>query len=245
MTVDKGRIAFAAVLALAVLATAGVASAQCKGKDCPPAAKAPPPRSNAPPPRAYAPAPRAYAAPQRPAAPPAGGYGTQRPAYEGGAAPYARSPATGGRPAFSQARRFSYHGRSAPAFRAAPYRYPRGYGYRQYRQGERFPLALLVGPYFITDFSVYGLAPPGPSLEWVRYGPDALLVDTYTGQVVDVAYGVFDEDPGDAGGYPPPGYDDQGYPPPDGQNGYPPPPVGAPPQGYPPPPPPPADAPQA
>ena len=27
----------------------------------------------------------------------------------------------------------------------------------------------------------------------MRYGPDALLVDTYTGEVVDAAYGVFDD----------------------------------------------------
>jgi Ni/Co efflux regulator RcnB len=27
--------------------------------------------------------------------------------------------------------------------------------------------------------------------QWVRYGPDLLLVDIATGQVVDVRYGVF------------------------------------------------------
>jgi hypothetical protein len=122
-----------------------------------------------------------------------------------------------------------------------PYRYPRGWGYRPWRVGERFPLGLLLPDYFIADFALYNLAPPGPSLEWVRYGPDALLVNTYTGQVVDVAYGVFEEDPGYADAGPPPDYPPPGYPPPGyggpapygppggyGQNGY------GPPQGYPP-----------
>jgi hypothetical protein len=115
---------------------------------------------------------------------------------------------------YSQTRRFSYRGRTSQAFRVAPYRYPYGYAYRRYVGGERFPLALLIAPYFITDFAYLGLVAPAPGLEWVRYGPDALLVNTYTGEVVDVAYGVFDEDPAYAGDPPPPGHDPQGYPPP-------------------------------
>jgi Ni/Co efflux regulator RcnB len=35
------------------------------------------------------------------------------------------------------------------------------------------------------------LAAPEPGFQWVRYGPDLLLVNVTTGQVVDVAYGVF------------------------------------------------------
>jgi hypothetical protein len=167
---------------------------------------------------------------------------------------------TGARPAvaYSPTRRFNYRGRSLAAVRVAPYRYPAGYAYRQYHLGERFPLAFLIAPYFIADYALFDLAPPGPALEWVRYGPDALLVNTYTGQVVDVAYGVFDEDPQYAGSDPSAGYDPQGYPPPGygpppAPPGYPPPPVGSPSypppgsgpepypgSGYPPPPPPPS-----
>jgi Ni/Co efflux regulator RcnB len=250
----------AVIVALAVT-TALVASAgstlagDCKGRDCQAPAKAPPPRSNAAPPRAYVPAQRAYAPPQRPYG------GPQAPlARTPGASPGAHVFVTGARPAvaYSPTRRFSYRGRSLAAVRVTPYRYPPGYVYRQYRLGERFPLALLIAPYFIADYALFDLAPPGPALEWVRYGPDALLVNTYTGQVVDVAYGVFDEDPQYAGGDPPPGYGQpgSGYGPPPPASGYPPPPVAGSPDdgppgsgpepypGYGPPPPPPPSAPQ-
>jgi Ni/Co efflux regulator RcnB len=165
------------------------------------------------------------------------GGGSARPAY----GRYAGPTGQGRAPAYSATHRFSYQGRSFAAVRAAPYRYPRGYGYRAYHAHERFPLALLIAPYFITDFALYNLPAPEPDLQWVRYGPDALLVNQDTGEVVDVAYGVFEEDPGyasDAGpgdygapGYPPP---DDGGPPPD--DGGPPPDGGYPPNaGYPPP----------
>lgn len=34
------------------------------------------------------------------------------------------------------------------------------------------------------------MAPP-PDAVWVRYGPDALLVDRMTGEIIRVQYGVF------------------------------------------------------
>jgi len=138
-------------------------------------------------------------------------------------------PGRGG--VYSPNRSFNFHGRSFAAVRARPYRYPRGYGYHPYYAGQRFPAFLLLTPYFITNYALYNLsAPPDPALVWVRYGPDALLVNTYTGEVVDTAPGVFDEDPGDDGGAyaqapdgsgygpppPPPGY---GGPPPGSQDG--------------------------
>jgi Ni/Co efflux regulator RcnB len=30
-----------------------------------------------------------------------------------------------------------------------------------------------------------------PGTVWVRYGDDALLIDQYTGEVIQVAYGIF------------------------------------------------------
>ena len=33
--------------------------------------------------------------------------------------------------------------------------------------------------------------PPMPGTVWVRYGDDALLIDRYTGEVIQVAYGIF------------------------------------------------------
>lgn len=98
------------------------------------------------------------------------------------------------------ARGFSYGGGYHSAFRAAPYRFPGGYGYRRYSIHQRFPSYLLLEPYYLYDYNSYFLSPPpGPEYRWVRYGPDAVLVDTYTGDIVDVAYGVFYEGEDDGG----------------------------------------------
>jgi hypothetical protein len=87
--------------------------------------------------------------------------------------------------------RVFYHGRSFSSFRAAPFYYPGGWGYRRWAVGQVLPGLFLSQSYFIGNWAAYGLGPPPPGLEWVRYGPDALLVNVYTGQVVDTVYGVF------------------------------------------------------
>jgi hypothetical protein len=84
-----------------------------------------------------------------------------------------------------------YHGRSFSSFRAAPFYYPGGWGYRRWGVGQFLPSLFLNQTYFIGNWGAYGLGPPPPGLQWVRYGPDALLVNVYTGQVVDTVYGVF------------------------------------------------------
>ncbi len=85
---------------------------------------------------------------------------------------------------------FTYRGHSFQSFRAAPFSYPSGYGYRRWGIGQRLPRLFLSPGYFI-NWGAYNLGPPAPGCEWVRYGPDALMVNQYTGQVVDVVYGVF------------------------------------------------------
>jgi len=87
--------------------------------------------------------------------------------------------------------RVFYHGRSFNSFRAAPFYYPGGWGYRRWGVGQILPGLFLSQSYFIGNWGAYGLGPPPPGLQWVRYGPDALLVNVYTGQVVDTVYGVF------------------------------------------------------
>jgi len=84
-----------------------------------------------------------------------------------------------------------YQGRSFNSFRAAPFYYPGGWGYRRWAVGQFLPGLFLTQGYFIGNWASYGLGPPPPGLQWVRYGPDALLVNVYTGQVVDTVYGVF------------------------------------------------------
>jgi Ni/Co efflux regulator RcnB len=87
-------------------------------------------------------------------------------------------------------REWRYRGEAHPAYRIAPYRYPNGWAYRSWRIGERMPF-LFLSPYYFIDYFAYDLPPPPYGYRWVRYGPDALLVNVYTGEVEDVVYGIF------------------------------------------------------
>ena len=87
-------------------------------------------------------------------------------------------------------RQFAYEGQFRGPVRMGAFHYPRGYGYRHWDRGEYLPSLFLSAPFFI-DFNLLGLPPPPPDYRWVRYGPDALLVDVYSGEVVDVIYDAF------------------------------------------------------
>lgn len=76
-------------------------------------------------------------------------------------------------------------------FRAPAYRAPRGYVYRRYNVGERLEAAYFAQEYWLSDFAMYDLIAPPDGYTWVRFGPDAILVDEDTGEVVQVQYGVF------------------------------------------------------
>ena len=76
-------------------------------------------------------------------------------------------------------------------FRVGVYHAPRNHFYRHWSYGERLPFAYLARSYWLSNVLFYGLFAPPPGLIWVRYGPDALLVDQYTGEIVQVRYGVF------------------------------------------------------
>ena len=76
-------------------------------------------------------------------------------------------------------------------FRVGIYRAPPGYYYRRWRYGDYLPGAYYARSFWLTDFVIYGLFPPPPGLIWVRYGPDAMLIDEYTGEIVQVRYNVF------------------------------------------------------
>ena len=45
--------------------------------------------------------------------------------------------------------------------------------------------------YLISDYWLFALEVPPPGYEWVRDDGDALLVDTNTGEILQVEYGVF------------------------------------------------------
>jgi len=71
----------------------------------------------------------------------------------------------------------------------APYGW--GYGYRRFGIGFELSSILYEQNYWIDDPSYYGLPEAYGPYRWVRYYNDALLVDIYSGQVVDTVYDIF------------------------------------------------------
>lgn len=78
------------------------------------------------------------------------------------------------------------------------YRLPRYYAPRGYNYGyQRFGIGVTLGSilfsqnYWINDPGEYRLPPAYEPYRWVRYYNDALLVDIYSGEVVDVIYDIF------------------------------------------------------
>lgn len=82
----------------------------------------------------------------------------------------------------------NWHGR---AVAGGVYHYPHGYTYHRWVVGRPLPRAFLAPAYFYAGYAALGLIAPPPNYQWVRYGPDLLLVDLSTGNVVDIRYGVF------------------------------------------------------
>jgi len=77
------------------------------------------------------------------------------------------------------------------AWRGGVWSGPPGYYYRHWGYGDRLPYGWFAAQWFINDYYYYDLAVPPYGYEWVRVGPDALLVDTDDGTVVESVYGIF------------------------------------------------------
>jgi Ni/Co efflux regulator RcnB len=85
-----------------------------------------------------------------------------------------------------------FHGHPLHRVRFAhPWVYPPGWGYRRWAIGAVLPTLFLAPAYYYSGWASVGLTPPPPGYQWVEYGPDLLLVNVTTGQVIDAAYGVF------------------------------------------------------
>jgi len=76
-------------------------------------------------------------------------------------------------------------------YQAGSYNAPRGYSYRRYGYGERLPGEYYARNFWLSDFLTFGLLAPPDGYTWVRYGPDALLIDEETGEIIQVEYNVF------------------------------------------------------
>jgi hypothetical protein len=130
----------------------------------------------------------AYGGPPHPAGPPV------RPAYvpHGPVAPHP-GPMAGPHPVMvgGPHPQFGYHGRMFAPVHISPFIYPPGWAYRRWAVGAVLPPLFLAPAYYYTDWATLGLDPPPPGAQWVRYGPDLLLVNVHTGRIADVVDGVF------------------------------------------------------
>jgi Ni/Co efflux regulator RcnB len=76
-------------------------------------------------------------------------------------------------------------------FQAPAYRQPSGWYAHRWTFGQILPAQFWVRDYWLNDYYDFGLMQPPPGTVWVRYGQDALLIDEYSGEVIQVEYGVF------------------------------------------------------
>jgi Ni/Co efflux regulator RcnB len=93
-----------------------------------------------------------------------------------------------------QRRDFSAYQRNFNAprrFQASNYQRPRGWYSHRWSYGEILPSLFWASDYWLNDFNDYGLPPPPPGTVWVRDGEDALLIDRYSGEIIEVEYSVF------------------------------------------------------
>jgi len=152
---------------------------------------------------APAPRPAAQAQPQR-GGPPRGQEtrGQARPApnnapnnaMRGNARPGNNAPANamrGPNRDFSQARNYHQNFNASRRFHGPAYRPPQGYYARHWTWGMTLPSLFWDRQYWLTDYAAYDLPPPPFGAIWVRVGSDALLIDQYSGSIIEVDYGVF------------------------------------------------------
>jgi Ni/Co efflux regulator RcnB len=76
-------------------------------------------------------------------------------------------------------------------FHIGIYNDPFGWGYQPFSIGWRLWPNYYSSQYWISDPWDYQLPYAPPGTQWVRYYNDVLLVDLYSGEVVDVIHGFF------------------------------------------------------
>jgi Ni/Co efflux regulator RcnB len=99
-----------------------------------------------------------------------------------------KSPATHVTVRFAKQRRAI---QATKRFHAGAYRRPAGWYAHHWVIGERLPRPWFGRDYWVTDWAIYGLWAPIDGLAWVRVGPDAVLIDPVTGEVIGIEYGIF------------------------------------------------------
>jgi Ni/Co efflux regulator RcnB len=95
------------------------------------------------------------------------------------------------RPATVNRGAYQHNFQAARSYHVGPYHRPAGWTSRRWSYGEILPRAYWAPEYFLSDYWLFGLEVPPGGYEWVRDGDDAILVNTDTGEILQVEYGVF------------------------------------------------------
>jgi Ni/Co efflux regulator RcnB len=86
---------------------------------------------------------------------------------------------------------YNHNFTASRGYHIGPYHAPSGFSYHRWGYGDVLPRAYWGQDYWLSDYWLFGLEVPPVGYEWVRYGPDAVLIDTNTGEVIQVVYGRF------------------------------------------------------
>ena len=85
----------------------------------------------------------------------------------------------------------SYRGNHRSTYQRGAYAAPAGYAYRPIRTGYRFGQAQYHSRYWLTNYASYRLPNPGYNHRWIRYGNDAVLIDTRSGVALRIINAFF------------------------------------------------------
>jgi len=95
------------------------------------------------------------------------------------------------RPAAPDLGAYHHNFQAARSYHIGPYHRPHGWMAHHWVYGEILPRAYWAPEYIIADYWLFSLEVPPVGFEWVRDGNDALLINTGTGEILQVEYGVF------------------------------------------------------
>jgi Ni/Co efflux regulator RcnB len=86
---------------------------------------------------------------------------------------------------------YQHNFQAARTFHVGAYRRPSGWVSRRWAYGQILPRAYWGPQFILADYWLFALEVPPVGYEWVRDDSDALLVNTDTGEILQVEYGVF------------------------------------------------------
>jgi Ni/Co efflux regulator RcnB len=86
---------------------------------------------------------------------------------------------------------YQHNYKAARSYKIGPYHRPPGWTSHHWGYGDILPRAYWTSSYLLADYWLFSLEVPPAGYEWVRDGDDALLVNTDTGEILQVESGVF------------------------------------------------------